>query len=738
MKKKIGIVTFHSAHNYGAVLQTYALKEYLKKQGNDVNVVNYRLKEIDRVYKFVKPTKKTLKGKIKYCLKYSQVFFFKRKIYNKYQKFEKFLKTNLEVKKEYKTLKQLQQSEEKYDILIAGSDQIWNNQLTKGFKPAYFLEFGDKNIVRASYAASMGAFELNDYNRELFRRYLKNLDYISVREKAAKDKIKDLTENNIEVVLDPTLLVEKEVFDKIKAKRKYKKPYIFVHFIGKNEELVKITEIVSKKLGIPVIHNRSTKIFTNELDHFFGGPEEFISIIANAEFVLTNSFHATIFSILYNKKFFVVPNYGTDRITELLSKLNLSKQIVTDAKNIPDLKFSIDYKKIRTKLKNLRKSSVEYLDKVLKGEKNSIEDNYFKTQDKFSCYGCGACKNICPKGAITMKEDNEGFIYPVIDKKKCIDCKLCVKTCIYKNDKLFENQLEEKPVYAAINKNDEIRKNSTSGGMFTEFYKHIIKEGGSVIGVKLNNKNEAIYDIATTLEECESFRGAKYVRANINNMYPKIKELLTSNKPVLVSGTPCFIAGLKSYLKKEYNNLYLVEIVCHSNSSPKVYKKYLEYLEKENSSKVKNVQFRAKDEGGWRDSKIKITFENGKEIRESVYKNIYVNSFLKGRISRPCCYNCEFSSKDRVGDITIGDYWGIENQIKEMDDNKGTSLVIINTKKGNDLFEKVKENLKIEKTDINLGLKSNHNYPIALGERRYMIMEKIDTDIISGLQNKLK
>lgn len=133
--------------------------------------------------------------------------------------------------------------------------------MTKGFKPAYFLEFGDKNIVRASYAASTGSFEINQYNKELFRRYLKNFDYLSVREESAKNKIRALTANDIEVVLDPTLLVDKEIFDKIKTKRKYRKHYIFVHFIGKNEELIKLAENVSLKLGLPIVHNRSTKIF---------------------------------------------------------------------------------------------------------------------------------------------------------------------------------------------------------------------------------------------------------------------------------------------------------------------------------------------------------------------------------------------------------------------------------------------------------------------------------------------
>lgn len=734
MKKKIGIITFHSAHNYGAVLQVYALKEFLKNRGNEVCVVNYRPKEIDRVYKFVKPTKRTIKGRIKYCIKYGKVMLFNRKVYNKYYKFEKFLKKELEIQNEYKTLKQLQKSNEKFDILIAGSDQIWNNQLTKGFKPAYFLEFGDKNIVRASYAASTGSFEINQYNKELFRRYLKNFDYLSVREESAKNKIRALTANDIEVVLDPTLLVDKEIFDKIKTKRKYRKHYIFVHFIGKNEELIKLAENVSLKLGLPIVHNRSTKIFKNELDHFFGGPNEFISIISNADFVLTNSFHATVFSIMYNKKFFVVPNYGTDRITELLSKLNLNDQIVLDTSEMPDLNFSIDYEQVNSKLETLRKNSVNFLDKVLDGKKNSIVDNYFKTKDKFSCYGCEACKSICPVGAITMKQDNEGFIYPVIDRKKCINCKLCEKTCIYKKNALFQGQLIEKPVYAAINNNETIRENSTSGGVFTELCKYIIKNNGYVIGVKLNKKNEAIYDVATTLEACFEFQGAKYVRADNNNIYIKIKELLVSKKPVLVSGTPCFIAGLKSYLMHEYKNLYLVEIICHSNSSPKIYHKYLRYLEKENNSKIKTIKFRSKENGGWHNSNIKIIFENNHVMEESVYKNIYVNNFLKGKISRPSCYNCEFAYLNRVGDITIGDYWGIDKEMKEMDDNKGTSLVIVNTDKGNQLFDHIKENLKINKSDISKCLKNNHDYPIALSEKRYMIMEKINDDIISALK----
>lgn len=723
---KIGIITFNGAHNYGAQIQAYALQSYLKQQGHDVKVINYRLNEIAKSYRLIKHKKRKNFIKDKMILSYEVLRLVLKENYKfkKKKNFEYFINNVLNVTDKYTTLKELQEANLDFDVLISGSDQVWNYNLTKGIKPAFFLEFGKENTTRISYAASLGIEEIPIEYEDVYARYLKNLDFISVREESARNLLQPLTNKKVNVVLDPTFLVSKNIYDEILVKPKYKKPYIYMHMLVEDQRLIDLVKNASKKLGLAVVHNKPQKFFDNELDHAIAtGPKDFLGLIENAEYVFTNSFHATALSIIYHKNFITVPHqkYPT-RMQNLLEKLDLTDHLIGEYDDKVDVsKMKINFKNVDKKLEIERKKSQDFLNSSLI-KKAYHKSSYFEERDRFSCYGCTACKEICPKGAITMKEDNEGFIYPVIDPEKCIKCGLCEKTCIYSKIKLF-NELKNQKVYAAKAVSDDVRFNSTSGGVFTGLYNYVIKNGGYVVGVKMKDKR-AVYDITNDLEVCKQFRGAKYVRADIDDIFSKVKEKLNQNKLVLFSGTPCVVAGLKSYLNKDYANLYLVDIVCHSNSSPKVLENYLKNLEDKYGSKIKNLKFRDK-EVGWRDSAVKIEFKNKEVLKQSVYLNNYTANFLLGNMSRPCCYNCEFSSLKRVSDITIGDYWGI-NENYNMDDKKGTSLVLINSEKGNDIFNNIKEEYDYVETSQNEALIKNHSAPITLSPTRYKFYSEYD------------
>lgn len=737
---KAGIITFASAHNYGAILQAYAMQNYLEKLGIEANIINFRPKEIDNVYKLYKIKKSKFKV-VRIIKKAHKIAVTKLKYrwkIEKYNNFEEFINNKLNITEEYKNLKQIQNAYLDYDILIAGSDQIWNTDLTKKFQPAYFLEFGKKDAIKISYAASLGRDELDPKYVLFYRRYLKNFDYITVREKSMIPLLQDLTEKEIKQVVDPTLLLEKKDYDEIKIDSKYKgQKYIYVHFIGKDPKVIEIADYISNLLDIPILHNLPTKTFDNELDYHYNEKiGQIIDVVENAQMVISNSFHLTILSIMYEKQFITVPHSKRpERMKNLLEDLELENNLVEDVRILPDLKdLEIDYKKVQEKLQKAKKESVEFLNKALFNGKPETKTNYLISNDKFECYGCGLCADICPVKAITMEEDEEGFIYPKIDEEKCIHCDLCRKKCIYRKNESKEDKLENAEVYALINKNKEVLEKSTSGGVFTALYKKILKENGYVIGVKYTDEMEVAYDIAKTEEECEKFRGSKYVCASIDNVREKVKDLLEKDKKVLFVGNPCQIVALRKYLNKEYEKLYLVEFICHGVPSPKVFRRYIKYIEDKYDSKVVNFEFRNKEQGWVGKQRIlKVILDDGRELIEPTRYNNYNRAFANDYMCRLSCYNCEFAGDTKNSDLVIGDYWGIQNVMPKLNTDKGVSLIKINTQKGKEIFQDIKDNFNYYESNYEDAYRANHKFPMKLSGKRIKMMTQIDDMEINKL-----
>ena len=280
-----------------------------------MEIVNLRLNVIDRIYRLTyKTNRKVCSSQMINNLVNSAYYYMRRGSYwikepgknEKYRKFEHFIKHKLPVTKEVHTLGELQKLDLHYDALIAGSDQIWNATMMKGINPAYFLQFGNEDALRISYAASIGTDEIPPQYRLLFQRYLREFDYISVREKKAREQVMQLTDQSVDLVADPTFLLKREDFDKLRKKPKTSGKYIYVHNVHLqrvDESLNSVAEEMSKRLGLPIIHNWSQKVYSNEAGHFTGGIEEFVGLVADAEYVITNSFHCTVFAIIYNRNF---------------------------------------------------------------------------------------------------------------------------------------------------------------------------------------------------------------------------------------------------------------------------------------------------------------------------------------------------------------------------------------------------------------------------------------------------
>lgn len=318
--------------------------------------------------------------------------------------------------------------------------------------------------------------------------------------------------------------------------------------------------------------------------------------------------------------------------------------------------------------------------------------------DKSKCCGCNACGDVCPKDAISFHADIEGFWYPEVDKDRCVDCGLCDKVCpvIHANE-LKNNELPQSECHAAIHKNIEVRFDSTSGGLFSALAERTYKEGGYVGGAIFNEDYSVSHFISNDKKDLAALRSSKYLQSNAEGFYKLVRQLLKKGEKVLVCGTPCQMAALRRFLVKSYDNLVIVDFICLGVNSPKVFRKYLDYLEDRYQSKI--VYFKAKNkELGWRQLTSKVVFENKQVLYDTKDTSFFTIGYLKTKVySRPSCYDCQFKGFPRMADITVADYWGAEHTVgKELDNDMGTSLVMLNSHKGKSYFETIKSSI-IEK-----------------------------------------
>ncbi|MBR6659445.1 MAG: Coenzyme F420 hydrogenase/dehydrogenase, beta subunit C-terminal domain [Paludibacteraceae bacterium] len=350
--------------------------------------------------------------------------------------------------------------------------------------------------------------------------------------------------------------------------------------------------------------------------------------------------------------------------------------------------------------------------------------------DKKDCCGCASCVQVCPKQCISMNEDCEGFLYPKVDSAVCVDCGLCEKVCPIINQGYTIVPLA---TYAAKNKDEKIRYKSSSGGVFTLIAEQILADGGVVFGARFNENWEVIHDYAETVEGLEPFRGSKYVQSVIGDNYKYAKQFLLEGRNVLFSGTPCQIAGLKKFLRKEYENLLTVEVVCHGVPSPKVWRDYLQYKRAQHvvgkntvSSSIDElpvitgISFRDKTKG-WKKFGFKICYAALKAAENSVSKSanidnceitpfnedLFMKGFLKNLYLRPSCYQCMARQGKSGADIAIADYWGIQRIHPELDDDKGVNLVLINTQKGEVYFNEIEGILTYTISDYRKAIANN-------------------------------
>lgn len=338
--------------------------------------------------------------------------------------------------------------------------------------------------------------------------------------------------------------------------------------------------------------------------------------------------------------------------------------------------------------------------------------------NKANCCGCTACASICPHKAISMQPDSLGFLYPKVDINKCTNCGLCEKICTFNLNYDKSLNFNEPEAYGARHKNILEVETSRSGGAFIAISDWIIDQGGVVYGAGYDNQFKVIHKRATTKEERNEFKGSKYVQSDLDKTFIQIKNDLKAGKTVLFSGTPCQTSGLSSFIgKKLRHNLYLLDIVCHGVPSPYIWRDYIKYYEIKYKKRIISVDFRDKKLYGWSDHKETFILDNG--IKISPKHHPYSMLFSKTLMYRESCGNCHFCNTTRPSDITIADFWGWEKTDKNINkDNKGISLLLINTEKGKVIFESVKGNLHTIKANLKDCLQHNLKSPTILDKNR--------------------
>lgn len=355
---------------------------------------------------------------------------------------------------------------------------------------------------------------------------------------------------------------------------------------------------------------------------------------------------------------------------------------------------------------------------------------YLKTMIKAHCCGCRACEQICSRKCISMVEDDEGFYYPLKNNAQCTNCGLCENVCPNVNYTKLINTKIISSAYMAIHHDTSVLANSSSGGAFTAIVNTYCREGDFVVfGAEINDCFEVFHSYSKTLQETEKYRKSKYVQSNIGDCYQIAEKFLKENKKVLFTGTPCQIAGLRLYLRNDYTNLFCVDLICHGVPNQKIFNLYVKSLEKKHGGKLKTFSFRHKTFsrfGTWNSRNVRYTINNKVIVKDS-WVDPYLKGYHSGLFCRLSCYECKFANSNRVSDITVGDFWGVENLYPNEKVHRGVSVLLANTEKGQQLVREMGNEMCLTEVDLEYVIKNNGQlrYPLKPQSLRNLFFQNL-------------
>lgn len=690
----VGILTFHFVPNQGALLQCWAMQKFLETEGHAVQVVDYRpAYHAVRYAPFKNPAiyarwffRKYARKSLPVRLSVFARAFVRALAMNAEgtdrrvaAAFRSFSDRHLHLTAPYPSLAALRRNPPSLDACLAGSDQLWNPELLdQDFDPAYFLDFGPGSLVRFSYAVSLGKLPTGLQLCQL-PPLCKRLDAISLRESVPG--VEKALGRPIHVCLDPTLLLDAADYAEVEAPRPIDGDYIFVYGFETTPELeTALAEVRRRHPSCRVVNGspHRVKLRCPHESRRVYGPDAFLSFVKHARCVVTNSFHATAFSVIYQKDFVTVPHSTRAlRMTNLLGSLGLASRLW--GQDVFSLDAPVDWTDVRARILALRQSSVAYLDALLDGTKGPRDS-------------LPGRERTAPSGGGTP---------PLLR------------------------------AYAGSLKDPNALKGVASGGAATALAEQAIRDGGVVFGVAFApDFRSAEYTMAETSEDLEKLKGSKYAAPNRKIggkwVYELACEKLEEGRKVLFIGLPCDIGSLMKWVEKRKSprqNLLAVDLVCHGAPSDKALKRFVDGLERDYQSKVAALDFRHV-KSDWNDPWLRVVFENEREFSRPIYDTDFGFAFKFD--AQDMCYRCPFKGAAHAADITIGDCWGLPRKAHGYNP-LGVSLLLPRTGRGFAAMEKLDSaRFGLFETDLLSALRHNPFY--AESAREPSFRKKFEAD----------
>ena len=596
------------------------------------------------------------------------------------------------------------------DIFVVGSDQVWNYGINKFFGKAFYLDFVEEGKRKIAYAASFG--HDTDFTpigeRKRTAKLLKEFDGISVREEDGVRLCREVFGVDAKQVLDPVFLVDVGIYEELihKSDKKENKPFMVSYILDPTPDKREAIVHVSKKLGgIKIINmldgiserypeNKKKMNLENCVENI--QVEDWLYYISHAEFVITDSCHGMAFAIIFRKKFIAIANKirGDSRFLSLGKLLSVESKIVFDSKEILNkdqlLQTSVDYEYIEDVLKRWRDDSYLWLKQQIERKKMRKEHAVTELLEECMCTGCGACVSSCPCDALSLEPDEHGFYRSRLAYDVCVNCGKCSMVCPALKLPALKMNMENPECYAFIASDPKVLEQSSSGGIFPLLAGEAFLRNGQVVGAKWREDFSVEHVMISKKADLSQLQKSKYLQSYMGNIFYKIKAQLDKGSFVLFSGCPCQAAGLRAYLGDDYENLVIIDLLCSNAPSAKFFQKY---VKDEFPEGIKKYGFRHKEQGRKADClTVTVTESDGTKIvrrgeKQDSYQRVYHNHTM----CPPHCETCKYQSLPRFGDITIGDFWGISNHIKDLNVSKGVSVVLCNNEKGKQFFEQIPE-----------------------------------------------